>query len=176
MRQFRPRRVNTGSRGEGRWEAREWTGGTREGGRRRLCRRFCTFPMWMHHLSLKKGMKRMCLQWTLAYCSYSEVPICRDGVAEGTLDQEQNIWVMGPTYHECAFLGLGVPLLRKKSAWGWWWWWHYITSAFPNVCDNLSHLGNFKIKTFSEFPLWLSGLRAWHCLHEDAGLIPGSVG
>ena len=24
-----------------------------------------------------------------------------------------------------------------------------------------------------EFPLWLSGLRTQHNLHEDAGLIPG---
>ena len=24
-----------------------------------------------------------------------------------------------------------------------------------------------------EFPLWLSVLRSWHCLHEDVGLIPG---
>ena len=27
--------------------------------------------------------------------------------------------------------------------------------------------------SFMEFPLWLRGLRMRHCLHEDAGLIPG---
>ena len=31
----------------------------------------------------------------------------------------------------------------------------------------------FKIIIFSEFPLWFSGLRIQHSVHEDAGSIPG---
>ena len=31
----------------------------------------------------------------------------------------------------------------------------------------------FKKMCLQEFPLWLSGLRTLHSVHEDAGLIPG---
>ena len=53
-------------------------------------------------------------------------------------------------------------------------WWrlllHYITKL--NCCCCLFLHKSYKMLTFSELSLWLSGLRTW-CLCEDGGLIPG---
>ena len=38
---------------------------------------------------------------------------------------------------------------------------------------NWGRAKNIIQKLFREFPVWLSGLRTQHCLHENAGSIPG---
>ena len=60
---------------------------------------------------------------------------------------------------------------------------HYLESSIHNPISSHSCHQNkqkvgakmgFKIP-FGEFPLWLRGLRTWHFLCEDVGLIPGLI-